>query len=172
MKNGFFAIKFVIFIFYTFSDTKQDTISTIKIGNLGSQKLSVGGGYKIVEFDCTPYFEDDNRNVYILFTNRYNVRATLYIFYDKSKINIDNKNKRVVDGYDTDKSLLNVEKLYFSLKQNIAYFAFVDFYNDIDTFTVHFFSMESYYNISNLTNYYFYFPQSNFHFTTWIPISA
>ena len=164
MKDKFFVIKFIIFIFYTFIDTKQDPISFVKISNLGTQKISLSRNHKIVEFDCTPYFDGDNRSVYLLFTNKWNVWADLYIFYDKSKININDKNKDVGDGYDTVKSLMNVERLYLSLKQNVGYFVFVDFYNDV-SFKIQLFNMNAYYNISNLNNYYFSFPQSNFHFT-------
>ena len=165
MKDKFKLIRFLILIFYIISDTKQETISIMKISNLGTQKISLSRNHKIVEFNCTPYFENDNRSIYLLFKERWNAWATLYIFYDKSKINTNSKIKSVGSGYDTEKSLVNLEKLSLSLKQNVGYFVFADFYNDIDTFTIQFFNMNGYYNISNLNNYYFYFPYSSFHFT-------
>ena len=136
MKGKFNLIRFLILIFYIISDTKQDTISITKISNLGTKKIRLNRNHKIVEFNCTPYFENDNRSIYLLIKDGWNVWATLYIFYDKSKINTNSNIKDVGYGYDTYKSLVNVDKLYLSLKQNIGYFVFADFNFDIDSFTI------------------------------------
>ena len=165
MKAKLIVMKFFIFFTFSKSYTKQDSIGIVDIANLGTQKISLRRNHKIIRFNCTPYFEGDSRDAYLVFTEKWNVLGDLYIFYDVSKINRNSEIKSVGSGYDTKISLLNIGKLHLSLKQNIGYFVFADFYSDIDSFTIQYFHMNSYFNISDKNNYYFSFPASGFYFT-------
>ncbi len=66
------------------SFTKQYDI--MKISNLGELELSFGRTYKVVEFNCTPRFESDSRNVYFTFKNKWEVFGYVHVFYDISKL--------------------------------------------------------------------------------------
>ena len=165
MKDKFMNLKLLIFLSFAIPETKQDTISIVNITNFGTRGISLNRNHKIVRYDCTPYFEGDSRDAYLVFTERWNVYADLYIFYDESKINKNSDKKEVGGGYDKVYSLLNKDRLYLSLKQNIGYLVFADFNFNGDSFKIQFFHMNEYYDISNYNSYYFSFPQSSFYFT-------
>ena len=158
-------ILYIFLILYIISFAKQEEIK--KISNLGEIYLSFGRTYKIVEFNCTPYFENDSRNIYLLFKNKWNVWGDLFVFYDISKLKIWYRDNRpyIGEGYDFSKSLMNQEKFSFTAKENIGYFVFADFNFDIDSLTLQYFHMNSYYNISKYNSYDFSFPYTGFHFT-------
>ena len=158
-------LKLLIFLFFAIPETRQETISIVNITNFGTLKISLSRNHKIVRYNYTPYFEGDGRDAYLVFTEQWNVWADLYIFYDESKINKNSNIKGVGGGYDKKISLLNTDRLYLSLKQNIGYLVFADFNFDGDSFKIQFFHMNEYYNISKYNSYYFSFPQSNFYFT-------
>ena len=165
MKDIFNAIKFLLLIFYIIPVTKQFDI--MKISNLGELKLSFGRNYKVVQFNCTPYFENDSRPIYLLFLNRWDVWGNLFVFYDLSKLKIGyEKGRRYIEkGYDFSQSLLNLDKFSFTAKENIGYLVFADFNDFSDSFTLKYYHMNSYYNISTLKSYDFSFPYTGFHFT-------
>ena len=121
--------------------------------------------HKIYEFDCTPYFENDYKNISILIPWKYNVYGTVYLFYNKSEINTESSIKSVGKGYDYSQSLRAIDALYLSPKQNIAYLVFADFSRDLDTFDFIYINMNVYYNMSNLSSYSLSFPYPNFFFT-------
>ena len=165
MKGIINKLKFILLLFYIVPFANQYDI--MKISNLGELKLSFGRTYKIVEFNCTPYFKNDSRPIYLLFKNRWEVWGNLFVFYDISKLKIWYREGRpyIGEGYDFETSLMNLDKFSFTAKENIGYLVFEAFQSSMDSFTLIYYHMNSYLNLSNNYNYDFSFPYTGFHFT-------
>ena len=112
MKVSLTIVKYLIFLSCIICITNQYTISINKINNFEKQHVTLIESHSIYEFNCTPYFENDNRNISILITWKYNVYANVYLFYNKSKINTDSSIKSVGKGYDYSQSLIGIDALY------------------------------------------------------------
>ena len=156
-------IKFFIFFICIISSTKQDIINIIKISNMGTHEFNLNKTHIIIQFDCTPYFKNDNRNMYISFNNGWN--ADLYIFYDQSKINNNSDIKYPGYGYDQYMKHNGTKGIYLNPKQNIVYLVFTSFYLELSSFSVQCFNLNGYYDLSYLNQYTFSFPQSELYFT-------
>ena len=165
MKVSLTIVKYLIFLSCIICITNQYTISINKINNFEKQHVTLIESHSIYEFNCTPYFENDNRNISILITWKYNVYANVYLFYNKSKINTDSSIKSVGKGYDYSQSLIGIDALYLNPKQNIGYLVFADFKRGLDTFDFIYINMNGYYNMSQLSSYSLSIPYPNFFFT-------
>ena len=157
--------KYLIFLSCIISVTKQYIIDIVKIKNLEMQRVTLIQSHSIYEFDCTPYFKDDNRNISILITEKWHVYAHVYLFYNKSNINTDSSIKSVGKGYVYSQLLSYIDGFYLNPTQNIGYLVFADYNKDVDSFTIQYINMNGYYNMSKLSSYSLSFPKSNFIFT-------
>ena len=165
MKDTINKQKFILLLFYIIPFANQYEI--MNISNLGKLELSFGKTYKVVRFNCTPYFKNDSRPIYLLFRNRWDVWGNLFVYYNISKLKIWYREGRpyIGDGYDFKKSLMNLDKYSFTAKENIGYLVFEAFQSTMDSFTLIYYHMNSYLNLSNYNNYDFSFPYTGFHFT-------
>ena len=59
---------------------------------------------------------------------------------------------------------MNLDKYSFTAKENIGYLVFEAFQSTMDSFTLIYYHMNSYLNLSNYNNYDFSFPYTGFHF--------
>lgn len=156
-------IKFFTYFICIISFAKTDIINIIRISNMGTHEFNLNKTHAIIQFDCTPYFKNDNRNIYISFKNGWN--ADLYIFYDQSKINNNSDIKTPGYGYDQYMKHNGTKGIYLNPKQNIVYLVFTSFNIELSSFFVQCLNLNSYYDLSYLKQYPFPFPQSEFYFT-------
>lgn len=157
-------MKFFIFIAYTISSMKQYRIVIGKISNMGLAYANFDHSHAVFEFDCTPYFEDDDRKIYLQFNKGWQ-NLELYIFYDKKRINLETANKNPGIGYDLHIKSINADKIYLNPKQNIGYLVLTCFNDVLTGFNVHYINLNGYYNLSSFTKYSFTFPLSEFNLT-------
>ena len=157
-------IKFLIFIFYIYPISKQYPVDIRKYSNLQLFTVNLFQVRKnIIELNCSTYFKDDDKNLYLSVLNRYRIYPRLYIFYNKSKINTESYSSSAGNGYD-EFIYLKGSGVLLNLKSNIVYLVFIEFY-DKGQYDIKPYYLNGYYNISNLNKYYFVFPVSNFIFT-------
>ena len=161
---GFIFVKFFIFIAYIISSMKQYRIVIKKISNMGTGYENFDHSHVVFEFDCTPYFEDDDRKIYLQFRKGWQ-NLDLYIFYDKKRIDLETNHKNPGNEYDQHIKSKNEDSIYLNPKQNIGYLVFTCFNDVFRDFSVYYINLNGYYNLSSFGKYSFYFPLSEFYLT-------
>ena len=86
MEDKYILINFIIFMFYTFSEieSKLSYLNITKVSNLQDVKMNFAKSHLLFEFNCTPYFENDTKGVYIFIKARKQQSYPfIFIYYDK-----------------------------------------------------------------------------------------
>ena len=136
------------------------------MNNLEVKRISFYNTYRIIEFNSTPYFNNDKRDIYFrLYDKKYLFRPPhLYIYNNKSKININLKDKTILRYYYCSKYLERQEYTHFVAEQNTVYFV-IESFDYLSNTNYQIYKVNGYYDITNYNSYNFYFPFKEFTFS-------